>query len=83
MIFTRGVSLTNFVIATSALGFQVFVLYPWHKRLDEDFEQLKQEHIQTLHQEKESRMVELRGINEQLKLLSKGDGHSQGFRGRI
>jgi len=71
MIFTRGVSLTNFVIATSALGFQVFVLYPWHKRLDEDFEQLKREHIQTLHRTEEVRTGELKGINEQLRRLDK------------
>jgi hypothetical protein len=38
MRITRTFSLTNFAIATSALGFQVFVLYPWHKRLDDDFE---------------------------------------------
>lgn len=72
MIFTRGVSLTNFVIATSALGFQVFVLYPWHKRLDDDFERLKEEHIRVLHHDKEIRLNELKDINEQLQMLSKG-----------
>jgi len=71
MIFTRGVSLTNFLIATSALGFQVFVLYPWHKRLDEDFEELKREHIQILHESEEVRIGELKGINEQLRKLDK------------
>jgi hypothetical protein len=71
MIFTRGVSLTNFVIATSALGFQVFVLYPWHKRLDEDFEQLKDEHLRVLHHGEEVRLGELKGINEQLNKLGK------------
>jgi len=71
MIFTRGVSLTNFVIASSALGFQIFVLYPWHKRLDADFEQLKREHIQILHESEEVRIGELRGINEQLRRLDK------------
>ncbi|KIX95636.1 uncharacterized protein Z520_08756 [Fonsecaea multimorphosa CBS 102226] len=69
MIFTRGVSLTNFVIATSALGFQVFVLYPWHERLDEEFRRLKQEHLHILHQGEEVRLGELKGINEQLKKL--------------
>jgi len=68
-IFTRKISLTNFAIATSALGFQVFVLYPWHKRLDEDFEQLKEEHIRILHQGEQQWMGELKGINEQLKHL--------------
>jgi len=68
-LFTRKISLTNFAIATSALGFQVFVLYPWHKRLDEDFEQLKDEHIRILQQGEEVRIGELKGINEQLKHL--------------
>jgi hypothetical protein len=41
MRITRTFSLTNFAIATSALGFQVFVLYPWHKQLDDDFENMR------------------------------------------
>ncbi|KAH8682563.1 hypothetical protein BX600DRAFT_544912, partial [Xylariales sp. PMI_506] len=48
MIVTRLISLTNFVVASSALGFQVFVLYPWHKQLDESFESLKKEHVRVL-----------------------------------
>jgi solute carrier family 25 (mitochondrial phosphate transporter), member 3 len=48
MIYTRLISLTNFVVASSALGFQVFVLYPWHKQLDESFEELKKEHVRVL-----------------------------------
>ncbi|KAJ8104769.1 hypothetical protein ONZ43_g7697 [Nemania bipapillata] len=45
MFITRAISVTNFFVATSALGFQVCVLYPWHKQLDEDFESLKKEHL--------------------------------------
>lgn len=45
---TRAISITNFAVATSALGFQVFVLYPWHKELDEGFEALKKEHLRVL-----------------------------------
>lgn len=48
MIITRAISVTNFVVASSALGFQVGVLYPWHKQLDDDFEALKKEHIRVL-----------------------------------
>lgn len=48
MIVTRVISLTNFVVASSALGFQVFVLYPWHKQLDEGFDALKKEHLRVL-----------------------------------
>jgi len=48
MFVTRVISLTNFLVATSALGFQVCVLYPWHKQLDDDFEELKKEHLRVL-----------------------------------
>lgn len=65
MIIARRFSLTNFVIATTALGFQVFVLYPWHKRLDDDFVELKSESLKALQERKASdaeRMRELVGI---------------------
>ncbi|KAI1651242.1 mitochondrial phosphate carrier protein [Daldinia loculata] len=48
MIITRLISLTNFAVASSALGFQVFVLYPWHIQLDNSFEELKKEHLRVL-----------------------------------
>jgi hypothetical protein len=48
MIVTRAISLTNFLVASSALGFQVFVLYPWHKQLDESFEGLKKDHGESI-----------------------------------
>ncbi|KAH8662777.1 mitochondrial phosphate carrier protein [Ilyonectria robusta] len=48
MRFTRAISLTNFLVASSALGFQVFVLYPWHKELDAGFDDLKKEHLKVL-----------------------------------
>ncbi|CAM1500399.1 Fc.00g095610.m01.CDS01 [Cosmosporella sp. VM-42] len=45
---TRAISVTNFMVASSALAFQVFVLYPWHKALDDGFEDLKKEHLKLL-----------------------------------
>lgn len=45
---TRAISITNFVVASTALCFQVGVLYPWHKELDENFEKLKKEHLLVL-----------------------------------
>ncbi|KAH8893010.1 hypothetical protein GQ53DRAFT_745938, partial [Thozetella sp. PMI_491] len=49
MVFiTRVISMTNFMVASSALGFQVFVLYPWHKELDAGFEELRKEHLRVL-----------------------------------
>jgi len=70
MIVTRGFSLTNFAIGTSALCFQVFVLYPWHKRLDDDFQELKKEHLRILDGEK-ARMDELKEIRESLSILKR------------
>lgn len=48
VMITRAISLTNFAVASTALGFQVFVLYPWHKELDAGFEELKKEHLRVL-----------------------------------
>ncbi|KAH8807970.1 hypothetical protein F5884DRAFT_674371 [Xylogone sp. PMI_703] len=48
MPIARRFSVTNFFIATTALAFQVFVLYPWHQQLDEDFEKLKKHNLQVL-----------------------------------
>jgi hypothetical protein len=69
MLFTRGVPLTNFVIASSALCFQVFVLYPWHHQLDADFEDLKKEHLRLLYKGEVDRQRELKGIQEELANL--------------
>ncbi|SPO02606.1 related to phosphate transport protein MIR1 [Cephalotrichum gorgonifer] len=48
MFLTRAITYTNFFVATSALGFQVFVLNPWHKELDEDLRSLKMENVRLL-----------------------------------
>lgn len=71
MIFTRRISLTNFLVATSALGFQVFVLYPWHKQLDDEFKALKEEHLRVLRTAEGIRIDERKGIREQLSELRK------------
>ncbi|KAL4799005.1 hypothetical protein BDV19DRAFT_355780 [Aspergillus venezuelensis] len=49
-LITRGISLVNFMVASSALAFQVFVLYPWHNQLDDEFKALKREHLKVLGQ---------------------------------
>lgn len=69
MWFTRGFSLTNFVIGTSALSFQVFVLYPWHEQLDEEFKELRKEHMRLLDETHKQHGLELRRIREQLDEL--------------
>ncbi|KAK5135330.1 hypothetical protein LTR08_005434 [Meristemomyces frigidus] len=66
---TRTFSLTNFIIASSALCFQIFVLYPWHKELDEGFGELRREHIRTLQEGQNQRAQDLMGIRKELELL--------------
>lgn len=39
-IFSRNLPLVNLVIATSALGFQITVLYPWHLEIDSSHKDL-------------------------------------------
>ncbi|OBT56984.1 hypothetical protein VE04_02557 [Pseudogymnoascus sp. 24MN13] len=71
MMITRGFSLTNFAIGTSALCFQIFVLYPWHQQLDDDFKELKKEHLRVLRGGEKARMAELKEIREGLSILNK------------
>jgi hypothetical protein len=62
MFYTKVLTLTNFTIATAALSFQVFALYPWHNKLDDEFKKLKEEHKQLLlefHQLKLSKLGEI------------------------
>jgi hypothetical protein len=39
--YRKYLPLINFCISSSALGFQIFVLYPWHKQLSDEFDDLK------------------------------------------
>ena len=50
MKLARRFSITNFLIASSALGFQVFVLYPWHTKLDDEFQELRRANLVVLKQ---------------------------------
>ncbi|KAK2739644.1 hypothetical protein FQN55_009380 [Onygenales sp. PD_40] len=74
MMFTRGFSLTNFVIGSSALCFQIFVLYPWHEQLDRDFEELRKAHIDLVKQGEKDRTAELKSIHERLAKLNRPRG---------
>lgn len=68
-LIARRFSITNFMIATSALAFQVFVLYPWHNKLDEDFKELKQENLRLVQEIEKARILELNEIKEQFSRL--------------
>ncbi len=69
MIIARRFSVTNFLIATSALAFQVFVLYPWHEKLDEDFHELKQENLRLMQEIQKTRIQDLKEIKETFSKL--------------
>jgi len=61
----------NFVVATGALGFQMFVLYPWQKQLDDDFIVLKQEQNDKLRQYHTIKLEALTKIEEDVVELKK------------
>jgi hypothetical protein len=42
VIFSRFLPITSFIVGSSALTFQITVLYPWHHELDNEFKKLKQ-----------------------------------------
>lgn len=74
---TRAISITNFVVASSALCFQVGVLYPWHKELDENFEKLKQEHVRVLAQiENSADLAAIKESNIRSQAASQEKGNS-------
>jgi iron-sulfur cluster repair protein YtfE (RIC family) len=74
MLITRGFSLTNFVIGSSALCFQIFVLYPWHEKLEEEFTELRKEHARLLDETHNKHRDELRGIRKELEMLNEKSG---------
>ena len=41
VFFQRFLPIISFVVGTSALSFQIMVLYPWHNELDTEFKKLK------------------------------------------
>lgn len=71
MLVARRFSITNFVIATSALGFQVFVLYPWHKQLDDDFKDLKDEQLRIMREGEANQLKSLSALQAAIDKLDK------------
>ena len=66
MFNTKVLTFTNFTIATSALCFQMFALYPWHNQLDKEFKKLKEEHKQLLLEFHELKLSKLNEIDNKL-----------------
>ena len=77
-LLTRTFSLTNFLIGTSALSFQVFVLFPWHEKLEHEFLALKADHARLLQEQR----GELGLLREEIRGLVRREGVREGQRGR-
>ncbi|KAL1297529.1 hypothetical protein AAFC00_006101 [Neodothiora populina] len=56
----------NFGVATTALGFQMGVLYPWHHELDHEFKNLKIEHKNMLQEYHEINLRKLEGLERRV-----------------
>lgn len=65
----------NFAIATTALGFQITVLYPWHMQLERDFDVLKTEQENQLRGYHEQKILKLGEIENKIEQLNETLGH--------
>ncbi len=58
----RFLSLVNLAIASTALIFQVTVLYPWHTQLESEFQVLRKQHAEKLEEFHALKVSKLDGI---------------------
>jgi hypothetical protein len=65
-IIQKLLPLLNFVIASTAFGFQASVLHPWHHRLDQDLNSLQHHQEAILHEYEEVKMPNIKNIEEYL-----------------
>jgi len=66
----KSLPVVNFGIATIALTFQTTVLYPWHLKLEEDFDELKHEHEDQLNKYHKLKLEKLDVIEQKLNALT-------------
>ena len=69
-IIQKFLPVFNFLIASTALGFQVTVLYPWHNQLEKDFSGLQHQQETKLHEYHELRMQNIKNIDVYLSKLN-------------
>lgn len=62
----RVIPYVNFVVASSALCFQFFVLYPWHIELDNDFQKMKDDNHATLEEYHQAKIKRLEKIEKSI-----------------
>lgn len=65
----KALPVVNFGIATLALTFQTTVLYPWHLKLEEDFDELKHEHESQLDKYHKMKLEKLDAIEHKLNSI--------------
>lgn len=65
-IIEKFLPVLNFVITSTALGFQISVLHPWHHQLDQDLNGLQHHQEATLHEYEVVKMQNIKNIEEYL-----------------
>jgi hypothetical protein len=65
--WARALPYVNLAIASSALTFQVTVLYPWHEKLEADFKALQSSHEEQLRRFHALKLERLDKHEEQLQ----------------
>lgn len=72
VFFKKYLPIISFIVGTTALTFQITVLYPWHNELDKDFHKLEKLKIETDENLKRQNMQileKLENIEKNLKEL--------------
>jgi len=69
-IIQKFLPVFNFVIASTALGFQISVLHPWHHQLEKDLISLQHEQETKLHEYHELKMQTIKNIEAYLSKLN-------------
>jgi hypothetical protein len=65
----RKLSIINFIIGSSALTFQITVLYPWHAQLDREFKELREKHEKTLNEFHNVKVSKMNNIESKIAQL--------------
>lgn len=68
-IFSRFLPTLNFLIGSSALGFQMTVLYPWHEELDKEFKALEKTQKQELRKFHEMKLQKLDELDHKMSII--------------
>lgn len=69
--FLNNLPIFNFFVATSALTFQVCILYPWHHHLSDQIHTLQKELKDLKEHEKTERLAKERAVKEVSKSVGR------------